>query len=89
LTAFSVIYASTNYLTIRQLWNSLTLLHNQHALPWCYIGDFNSILGAHEHRGSFSLARLPMEEFQLWTNTNNLLHLPTRGAEFTWANGRE
>ncbi|MCI64921.1 hypothetical protein A2U01_0086179, partial [Trifolium medium] len=27
-----------------------------------------------------------MEEFQQWTDLNNLVHLPTRGAEFTWAN---
>jgi hypothetical protein len=46
------------------------------------------ILGAHEYRGSFSPARLPIEEFQQWTDAFNLLHLQTRGAEFTWSNGR-
>jgi len=45
--AFAAIYASTNYLTRRQLWNSLSTLQSQFALPWCFIGDFNSILGAH------------------------------------------
>jgi hypothetical protein len=29
-----------------------------------------------------------MEEFKQWSDTNNLIHLPTSGAEFTWANGR-
>jgi hypothetical protein len=29
-----------------------------------------------------------MEEFNLWSDTFNLIHLPTSGAEFTWANGR-
>ncbi|GAU31405.1 hypothetical protein TSUD_370540 [Trifolium subterraneum] len=85
---FSAIYASTNYINRRRLWNSLNLLHAQHALPWCFIGDFNVILGAHEHRGRFSPARTPMLEFQNWTDTFNLIHLPTRGAEFTWNNGR-
>ncbi|GAU35943.1 hypothetical protein TSUD_394910 [Trifolium subterraneum] len=51
-------------------------------------GDFNVILGAHEYRGSFSPARLPMEEFISWTDSSHIFHLPTRGAEFTWANGR-
>jgi hypothetical protein len=52
------------------------------------MGDFNVILGAHEHRGRISPARLPMEEFQSWTDSFNLFHLPTRGAVFTWDNGR-
>ncbi|PNX71458.1 ribonuclease H, partial [Trifolium pratense] len=50
--------------------------------------DFNVILGANEHRGRFSPARTPMNEFQSWTDSFNLIHLPTRGAEFTWNNGR-
>ncbi|MCH79990.1 RNA-directed DNA polymerase (Reverse transcriptase) [Trifolium medium] len=29
-----------------------------------------------------------MEEFQVWTDSFNLIHLPTHGAEFTWTNGR-
>ncbi|MCH80720.1 DUF4283 domain protein, partial [Trifolium medium] len=49
---------------------------------------FNTIIGVHEYRGSFSPARIPIEDFQVWTDTNNLVHLPTKGAFFTWANGR-
>jgi hypothetical protein len=86
--ALSAIYASTNYLNRRKLWNSLSILQNQHQLHWCFIGDFNVILGAREHRGRISPARLPMQEFQTWTDSFNLLHLPTRGAVFTWNNGR-
>jgi hypothetical protein len=86
--AISAIYASTNYLTRRNLWNELNLLQSQHDLPWCFMGDFNVILGAHEYRGSFSPARLPIEDFQQWTDNFNLIHLHTRGAEFTWNNGR-
>ncbi|WJX17562.1 hypothetical protein P8452_07464 [Trifolium repens] len=86
--ALSAIYASTNYLNRRELWNSLTTLQNQHNLPWCFMGDFNVILGAHEHRGRVAPARLPMQEFQSWTDSLNLLHLPTKGAVFTWNNGR-
>ncbi|GAU22346.1 hypothetical protein TSUD_106740 [Trifolium subterraneum] len=53
-----------------------------------WVGDFNVILGAHEHRGRTPPSRLPMEEFQNWTDAFNLIHLPTTGAEFTWNNGR-
>jgi hypothetical protein len=86
--AISAIYASTNYLTRRKLWDSLNTLQQQHDLPWSFIGDFNVILGAHEHRGRISPARTPMNEFQSWTDSFNLIHLPTHGAEFTWNNGR-
>jgi ribonuclease HI len=86
--AIAAVYASTNYLTRRQLWDSLNLLQSQYALPWCFMGDFNVILGAHEHRGRILPARLPMKDFQVWTDTSDLIHLPTRGVEFTWANGR-
>lgn len=49
----------------------------------------NSNIGSHEqHNGSFSPARPPMMDFQNWTNQNELIHLPTRGASFTWDNGR-
>jgi hypothetical protein len=71
----SAIYAATTYLKRRKLWNSLNALQNQHTLPWCFIGDFNSILGAHEHRGGVVPARLPMEEFQKWIDDFNLIHL--------------
>jgi hypothetical protein len=88
LLAFSAIYASTNYVNRRKLWESLNTLQSTHVLPWCFLGDFNVILGAHEHRGRFSPARLPMDEFKAWTDSFNLYHLPTRGAVFTWNNGR-
>ncbi|GAU43965.1 hypothetical protein TSUD_283920 [Trifolium subterraneum] len=68
-------YASTNYITRRLLWSTLANLQHQ---PWCLVGDFNTILGSNEHR----------EDFQNWTDNNNLIHIPMRGANFTWNNGR-
>jgi len=29
-----------------------------------------------------------MEDFQNWTNANDLIHLTTRGSAFTWNNGK-
>jgi hypothetical protein len=71
ILAFSAIYASTSYLSRRQLWSSLNSLQSQHDLPWCFLGDFNVILGAHEHRGRVNPARLPIAEFQSWTYAYN------------------
>ncbi|GAU19900.1 hypothetical protein TSUD_95050 [Trifolium subterraneum] len=58
-------------------------------LPWFCIGDFNTTLGAHEVRSHHTPAKLPMEEFATWSDNNNLFHLPTKGSQFTWINGRQ
>ncbi|KAK2401272.1 hypothetical protein QL285_050878 [Trifolium repens] len=83
----AAVYASTCYLRRRNLWIALSQIQSQHLLPWCFLGDFNTILGSHEYRGNSFPARLPMSEFKNWTDTNNLIHLQTHGAFFTWANG--
>jgi len=36
----------------------------------------------------YGTSRVAMQDFENWTNVNNLIHLPTKGATFTWANGR-
>lgn len=84
----SAIYASTNYIHRRQLWQTLENIQSQTNLPWCSIGDFNTILGSHEHRGASLPARGPMNDFFDWSDSNNLFHLPTRSAQYTWSNGR-
>lgn len=81
----SAVYAFTNYNQRRNLWRNL---QTQHQLPWCFIGDYNVIIEAHEYQGAFQPARLPMNEFLQWSSNNHLIHLPTRGAFFTWSNGR-
>lgn len=52
-----------------------------------FFGDFNVILGALEHLGASSLARLPIQDFQDWTDIDGLLHLDTIGAYYTRSNG--
>ncbi|KAF1898841.1 hypothetical protein Lal_00018961 [Lupinus albus] len=46
-------------------------------------GDFNVVLGAHECRGPNLPPRLPSEEFELFTDAGILIHLPTRGVDYT------
>ncbi|CAJ2662070.1 unnamed protein product [Trifolium pratense] len=84
----AAIYASTDYVKRRDLWNCLSVLQQQFRHPWSFIGDFNAIMGAHEHKGNTIPARIPIEDFQNWTDANNLLHLSTSGAFLTWSNGR-
>jgi len=84
----SAIYASTCYRHRRQLWCELSRIQNSINIPWCSIGDFNAIIGAHEYKGSSSPARTPMNEFLSWSDSENLVYLPTRGVQFTWCNRR-
>lgn len=83
---FSAIYASTAVFSRRQLWRDLQLLNFQG--PWCCIGDFNAVLGAHEKVGGHPPPSLSCADFLSFTNDANLLHLPTSGTFFTWTNGR-
>lgn len=85
---FSAIYASNSNITRKQLWLTLSNLQNLHIGPWCFIGDFNTIIGAHEHQGYSNPARPPIIDFQHWTDSNNLFHIPTKGAVYTWDNCR-
>lgn len=54
-----------------------------------FIGDFNSILGAHEKLGGRLPLPLACIEFSRWTSLHSLIHLDTSGAKYTWVNKRE
>jgi len=79
----TVVYASTCYITRRNLWSAISLIHSQFNIPWSCIGDFNTILGSHEHQGKHEPTRLPMSDFQTWSDSNNLIHLHTKGTFLT------
>ncbi|XP_058783255.1 uncharacterized protein LOC131657925 [Vicia villosa] len=87
IMGFSVVYASTSYVIRRNLWNALK--QTPTGVPWCYIGDFNAIISAEEHKGRCAPAKVPMADFFNWSNNLNLIHLPTTGNQFSWNNGRK
>ncbi|KAF1888435.1 hypothetical protein Lal_00011206 [Lupinus albus] len=88
LIFINAVYTHNSYLHKRQLWAEIQTLMNDNQGPWCYIGDFNVVLGAHECRGPNLPPILPSAEFQLFTDARCLIHLATRGADFTWTNRR-
>lgn len=49
---------------------------------------FNTILGAHEKRGGNLPQAISCDEFRAWTDSCSLSHIDTKGAPFTWENGR-
>ncbi|XP_058767194.1 uncharacterized protein LOC131640836 [Vicia villosa] len=87
--AIAAVYASTNLVKRRELWQDFNVLQGCYPLPWAFFGDFNAIMGAFEHRGRNSPAFRPMADFISWTDCNNLFHFPTTGAKFTWSNKRD
>lgn len=64
----ATVYALTSYLIRRSLWSKLENLQNATSGPWCYIGDFNAILGSHEMRGSSLPLKVSCEEFKDWSD---------------------
>lgn len=56
--------------------------------PWIVFGDFNVVLGAHEKKGGAPPCRQSCEEFQTMSDTCELAHVATKGAQFTWARRR-
>ncbi|XP_045831129.1 uncharacterized protein LOC123922456 [Trifolium pratense] len=84
----AAIYASTSHVNRRKLWSELNSLQSRFVGPWCMIGDFNAVLGAHEKYGRCLPNKTSCDEFSNWTNSNHLIHLDTLGNQFTWANAR-
>lgn len=74
--------------TKNKLWKDLPNLQLTHLLPWSFLGDFNVIMGAHEHRGGNIPTKGPMLNFQSWSENNNLFHIPTKGVKFSRSNKR-
>lgn len=85
----AAVYASNCHYKGRNLWNILSQNLSDHVFPWCIVGDFNAIQGAHEHSGSHSPNRVHMLDFPNWSNFNNLIDIPSKGNYFTRSNGRE
>lgn len=74
------VYAATNYIRRRSLWQEMVNLNQRLDGPCCCIGDFNAVLGAQECRGSKLPSRIACNEFKTWSDACDLIHFPTRGA---------
>lgn len=65
----SVVYACITYIERRHLWFDLSKLLQCNPGPWLFVGDFNTIMGAHEIRERGLPIRLSCEEFVGWSDT--------------------
>jgi len=82
------VYASNCQLKRKELWENLKNIQHSTNLPWCCLGEFNTILGVHEQRSRYRVSSSTMTYFQEWSEANNLIHIHTRGATYTWTNRR-
>lgn len=84
---FSVVYASNSDVVMRSIWLKLSSIMTN--IPWSFIGDFNSIISAEEYKHQFIPYKIPINDFHNWSDSNQLIHLPTLDNYFTWCNGRK
>jgi hypothetical protein len=85
----AVVYAATTYTIRRELWRDLSTLQTDYPGPWIFVGDYNSILGAHERVGGRTPLHIACYDFKEWSNRHALIHIETNGAQFTWTNRRD
>lgn len=82
------VYAATNVVDRRPLWLSLAQACSTFSGPLLILGDFNSVLGAHEKSGGNLPRRVSCDDFQAMVDTCGLILLDLKGSPFTWTNGR-
>lgn len=85
----ATIYAYNFHHKWKTSWSNLTNLQNNHNHSWCLIGDFNAILGVHDHQGRLPPSKASIIEFQEWVNHNFLVDMTSKGSFYTWSNGRQ
>lgn len=84
----SFIFTATTARKRKSLWSELLQLRQSTLVAWMAIGDFNSVLGAHECMGGQLPIRSSCEDFRSVTELCNFAHMDTTGAFYTWARGR-
>ncbi|CAN6718330.1 unnamed protein product [Malus baccata var. baccata] len=87
LSQFTIVYAATTSTLCRVLWCDLLNIRSNTTMSWMAIGDFNTILGAHEQMCGHLPARTSCENFRSTIELCDFTHMDTTGAFYTWTNG--
>ncbi|KAL6124854.1 hypothetical protein ACLB2K_077362 [Fragaria x ananassa] len=89
VTVFTAVYAKTTMIQRRALWLDLANVMSRFVHgPWLVVGDFNAVLGSNEKKGGAHVCARSCEEFQAMSDICQLVHIDTKGAQFTWARRR-
>lgn len=82
MSLISGIYGHTDHIQQKQLWLDLTQEYTI-LTPWSVMRDFNVVIGAHEKSGGNPPLHISGEEFIAFSDTCDLIHMDTIGAEYT------
>ena len=81
----SFVHASNDYLVRRTLWDDILALPS---IPSMVVGDFNSVLGAHERSNGTPPVQHEVYDFTAFLHASELIESASSGAFFTWSNRR-
>lgn len=70
-----IVYACNSYVLRCQRWSHLQNLQDLNKGSLLFIRDFNTILGAHEKTEGLYPNKNFCDDFRLWTNSYDLIHL--------------
>lgn len=83
-----VTYDSQQVNIQKKVWRELTRLASLE-VPWCILGDFNSIVSSEEHiKGCFNYYNHKAHAFSNFISFNALLDIGFIGSAFSWCNGQ-
>lgn len=82
----SFVYAFTNLVKRRTLWENLRVSHSRSALPWILMGDFNNVLFAEEKRNGTEVTPYDIKDFSDVCLELGLADANSIGCYFTWSN---
>ncbi|KAJ1376280.1 Endonuclease/exonuclease/phosphatase [Sesbania bispinosa] len=83
----SIVYASPNELNREDLWSELSNFSSTVDVPWCVMGDFNSILYDFEKIVGVGVNRRSMNAFASCLENCSLQELSSKGPFLTWQRG--
>ncbi|KAL0444647.1 UNVERIFIED_CONTAM: LINE-1 retrotransposable element O protein [Sesamum latifolium] len=85
-----VVYGECDPVRHRLLWGGLqSISADINDVPWCVLGDFNTVIDASESCGRVAEVTHAMAEFREFISEAALVHLPFTGCPYTWHNCSE
>ena len=82
----TAVYADTDYMKRRDLWNYIYSRNSWTSEPWIIGGDFNTIMNTGEKLGGVHPNIRAMNDFSLFQHENNLIDIGFEGPTYTWCN---
>jgi len=82
----TAVYAHTDYIFRRELWEHLSDLKVRITDPWAIGGDYNAIMCKSEKLGGAAPNIRAMNDFTHFQHDNDLIDLGFEGSMYTWSN---